>query len=145
MGYIEYHTNNSGGSWWLQTSHWQALERAGWIVHWYHDANDDSHEHSEPADNSWSGHSHGYSDPLIPATSSGKDWMGALATSAAKEVNSIQEAEDALSEFESVTGHNADSEGCSCCGPPHSFSYHDDKGKTHYFDSSPSGYNRSWS
>lgn len=32
---IEYSSNNSGGSWWLNDQQWLALEKAGWNVHWY--------------------------------------------------------------------------------------------------------------
>jgi hypothetical protein len=31
---IEYDSNNSGGSWWLKDSDWEALEKAGWKVKW---------------------------------------------------------------------------------------------------------------
>ncbi|ERB55312.1 hypothetical protein N806_29720 [Rhodococcus sp. P27] len=33
--YIEYNSNNSGGSWWLTDEDWYALERAGWDVQWF--------------------------------------------------------------------------------------------------------------
>ena len=32
--YVEYITNNSGGSWWLSDDDWKALEAAGWKVEW---------------------------------------------------------------------------------------------------------------
>ena len=32
--YVEYHSNNSGGSFWLSDSDWRALEAAGWKVNW---------------------------------------------------------------------------------------------------------------
>ena len=32
--YVEYITNNSGGSWWLSDDDWKALEAAGWRVEW---------------------------------------------------------------------------------------------------------------
>lgn len=31
---IEYRSNNSGGSWWLEEADWKALEAAGWDVEW---------------------------------------------------------------------------------------------------------------
>jgi hypothetical protein len=34
--YVEYTTNNSGGSWWLSEEDWKALEAAGWKVEWRH-------------------------------------------------------------------------------------------------------------
>ena len=32
--YVEYSSNNSGGSWWLKDEDWKALEAAGWKVVW---------------------------------------------------------------------------------------------------------------
>lgn len=49
----------------------------------------------------------------------GDRWLGALATRATREGLS---REAAIAEWESVTGQNADSEGCDCCGQPHYFS-----------------------
>lgn len=34
---VTYSTNNSGGHWWLKTSDWLALEKAGWTVVWRSD------------------------------------------------------------------------------------------------------------
>jgi hypothetical protein len=34
---VEYSSNNSGGYWWLKDKDWQALEDAGWYVHWGRD------------------------------------------------------------------------------------------------------------
>ena len=31
---VNYSSNNSGGSWWLNDSDWKALEKAGWTVEW---------------------------------------------------------------------------------------------------------------
>jgi hypothetical protein len=44
--------------------------------------------------------------------------LGAIATDAEKEFNSIEEAID---EFMAITGEDPYAEGCECCGPPHSF------------------------
>lgn len=33
-GYVDYESNNSGGSWWLEDEDWYALEDAGWNVRW---------------------------------------------------------------------------------------------------------------
>ncbi len=43
-------------------------------------------------------------------------FLGALATSATKEFLNKQ---DAIKDFEKVTGAVYDDEGCECCGPPH--------------------------
>lgn len=147
MGRIDYSSNNSGGSFWLKDADWRALERAGWIVHWLHDWNDPDHTHAEPVTDKWSkkNHHHGYSDPLLPANHSGEDWLGASATHASKEVSSKGAANDAIDEFEAATGQNAGSQGCNCCGPPHSFTYYDDNDEPHYFDVYPTEYKRGWS
>lgn len=34
LPYVEYHSNNSGGYWWLNDSDWRALESAGWVIGW---------------------------------------------------------------------------------------------------------------
>lgn len=47
-------------------------------------------------------------------------FLGALATSASKETDSIG---DLLRQFEEITGENVSDEGCNCCGAPHSFSW----------------------
>jgi hypothetical protein len=45
-------------------------------------------------------------------------WLGAVAKTASKEFASI---DDAIKEFESITGQDANSKGCDCCGRPHEF------------------------
>ena len=164
--YVEYDTNNSGGSWWLKTADWQALENAGWIIHWIHelipvydkdglkcyvdDVDNPSHTHypSEDYDYDlkWGNHKHKYSDPLVPSTWSGGDWMGAAATSAAKVVANSDEAFAAVGEFERITKQRASDEGCNCCGPPHSFTLVDDEGNSKYFSSKPviERYDQGW-
>lgn len=47
-----------------------------------------------------------------------KTFLGAWATEASKGFNNI---EDAIEDFQSITGEDADDEGCPCCGPPHQF------------------------
>lgn len=146
-GILTYSSNNSGGSWWLEDSDWDALEAAGWVVHWHHDADDPSHEHADASE--WAGisHSHAYSDRLVAVekpTSDAFRWLGALAKSASK---ATDDPDAAIAEFESLTNQSADDEGCNCCGPPHNFSFTDSEGKNHYFDSAPVSvsYQRSWS
>lgn len=127
--YIEYSSNNSGGSWWLSDDNWRALEDAGWVVHWVHDPDDPSHEHSEPPGKWAMEHHHGYTDPLLPATSNGERWLGALAKSAAKVTD---DPEAAIAEWERVTHQAASDEGCNCCGPPHSFTFYRADGTRSY-------------
>lgn len=45
-------------------------------------------------------------------------YLGAIATSASK---SFASEEDAIADWESITGQNAWDAGCSCCGQPHNF------------------------
>lgn len=90
---ISYSSNNSGGDWWLKDKDWYALEKAGWKVEWFKDDKDGIYGNN-------------------------KRWLGALASRATKDFDSI---EDARSEFERITGQNADDEGCDCCGQPHNF------------------------
>lgn len=146
MGILEYSANNSGGSWWINLEGWKALEEAGWVVHWIHNLDDPDHEHTPEEGNEWSrfkmDHTHSYGDDILVRSSwNGDDWLGAAAKSAAIETDNPDEA---VRIFEQATGQNADDEGCNCCGPPHSFSYTVD-GKTNYFESRPSGYERGWS
>lgn len=46
--------------------------------------------------------------------------LGALATSAECEFETLAEC---VASFERATGQDASDEGCSCCGPPHSFQW----------------------
>ena len=62
------------------------------------------------------------------------DWyetsfLGALATSAEKEFETLKEA---VEEFESTAGQDLADEGCNCCGPPHSMMWTDADGKYNY-------------
>ena len=91
---ITYSSNNSGGDWWLTDKDWYALENAGWVVDWVKD--NEYHQ-------KW-----GRSER----------WLGALATRAYREGLSYSEA---VEEWETITGQSAYSEGCPCCGQPHSF------------------------
>lgn len=85
MPRIEYQSNNSGGSWWLNDEQWLALERAGWQVEWL-------------------------DKPFA---------MGAV-----REGLSFQEA---VAEWERVTGCSAKERGCDCCCRPHFFRDRDEE------------------
>lgn len=99
---VNYSSNNSGGGWWLNDEDWYALEKAGWDVDWI--ADEDS-KFARPDEDG--------------------RWLGALAREASKEFGSMQEA---VEEWQSVTGQYAADEGCNCCGPPHNFSGEDENG-----------------
>lgn len=97
---VEYDSNNSGGSWWLDDADWIALEKAGWKVNWSRDQDRFGKKEER--------------------------WLGTLATSASREGLSLR---DAVDEWESVTGKCSTDAGCPCCGQPHSFTLYDDNGK----------------
>jgi hypothetical protein len=105
MATVEYSSNNSGGSWWLDDKDWYALEEAGWKVDWVK-----NNEHYR-------------------AYGEGDRWLGALASRASREGLSMGAA---IREWESVTGQSSNALGCGCCGAPHSFS--DDAGNYYYPD-----------
>jgi hypothetical protein len=91
--HVEYSSNNSGGSWWLDDKDWQALESAGWEVQWVKD------------------------DPSR-LFANGDRFLGALATNAIRRDLGLREA---VAEWERITGQDATDEGCPCCGHPHMF------------------------
>jgi hypothetical protein len=96
---VEYHSNNSGGEWWLDDGNWLALEKAGWKVQWCRE-NEVLGKKRER-------------------------WLGALATRATREGLSLR---DAVAEWERVTGKSSTDAGCACCGQPHDFTEYDDEG-----------------
>lgn len=91
---VEYSHNNSGGRWWLKDKDWEALEKAGWKVRWI--AKD----------------KYAMKDP------DGKRFLGALAQEATRSGLSLEEA---VAEWEKITGLESTDPGCSCCGQPHTF------------------------
>lgn len=126
---IEYSSNNSGGSWWLDKKDWIALEKAGWTVQWgslyfckskYRLTGEKTpnYKFKECASSEvCKGHRlfKSYKDMTNNDT-----WLGCYAQYAKKDFNSPKEA---LEEFERVTGKSVMEEGCNCCGAPHSFSW----------------------
>lgn len=104
---VEYSSNNSGGYWWLTDEDWAYLEKAGWSVDWC-----------------------SARQGVFRADSDGR-WLGALATSATKDVDDPQ---DAVDEWSRITGQDPSDEGCNCCGQPHNFSFRDENGDYHYMD-----------
>jgi len=123
--FVQYRTNNSGGSWWLTDDDWKRLEEAGWTVDWGDTYFCNSKfSFTQPPDSAE------LCDPGVECSGHRKydtwqeadrdRWMGALAVSAHKRVSSLA---DALKEFETVTGQSATDDGCNCCGAPHSFNW----------------------
>lgn len=109
--YVEYSSNNSGGSWWLDDEDWHALEAAGWEVRWEKDNAD--------------GFGRG-----------GDRFLGALAMYAIKRDTDLGPA---IHEWETITGESSNALGCGCCGTPHSFTLYDDDGtwRDSYYPSYP--------
>jgi hypothetical protein len=99
---VNYSSNNSGGSWWLEDADWKALEKAGWKVEWCKDKK-----------------------APFRADKNGR-WLGALATHASLKCKSPEEA---INSWKEITKQDPWVEGCNCCGNPHNFSYTDNHGK----------------
>lgn len=123
---VIYSSNNSGGRWWLSQKDWEALEDAGWTVHW---VNQDAVGLSRAGDYRGYDFDKCLDTDGYPTRDKAGEWLGATAKSAAIEVDNVQ---DAIESFESVTGQDASAEGCNCCGEPHNFTYQDEDGETHY-------------
>jgi len=102
---LEYDSNNSGGSFWLDDEHWFALAEAGWEIAWAMGSGLD------------------YDRLPPPKNASARDrrrWLGTLATKARiTTFNPLQ----SIREWEKITESDASAEGCNCCGPPHTFSW----------------------
>ena len=103
---VEYSTNNSGGNYWLTKEDWRALQDAGWLImDWDNSVYDEKGQYV-PDENG------------LPMVSHPADLD--KAHYAFKLFDNIQEA---LVEFEKLTGQNVSDEGCNCCGAPHSFTW----------------------
>lgn len=146
--YVEYNSNNSGGSWWLDDEDWKALEQAGWKVHWAHLENlyTDEEGYVQEEDGTPKLVPIGEGNSRFGASFSTKDengewrYMGSLAKCAYRVGLGLSAA---ASEWERVTGKSSTDAGCPCCGQPHNFTEYDDEGK--YVDSGPSvDYSCSW-
>lgn len=115
MVLVEYETNNYGGNWCLKDEDWFNLQKAGWEIglRGIYDKKKDE-----------------FID-TYKAFDGKTRWLGAIATNARKEFNSVEEA---LREFELITKATITDEGCGCCGAPHSFNWTDEKEKYNYCD-----------
>lgn len=103
---VEYSTNNSGGSYWLKEKDWEALQDAGWLIADWDNLVYDTDGEYVPDENG------------LPTVSRPADLS--KAHYAYKLFNNIQ---DAIAEFEKLTGQDVSDEGCNCCGAPHSFTW----------------------
>lgn len=136
--YVEYSSNNSGGSWWLKDEDWKSLEAGGWKVEWASLENlyDEKGNYVRDEDGT---------PKLVPVgqgnsrfrsfarESNGEyRYMGALAKTAYRVGLPLRESAE---EWEKLTGKSSTDAGCACCGQPHTFTEYDDNGK--YVDSGP--------
>lgn len=103
---VRYSTNNSGGSDWLRVKDWEALEKSGWRTYGFGNFEYDS-KGNEILD------AEGY--PKFIGRKERRIY-------GYKKFDSIQEA---LEEFEKLTGQDVSDEGCNCCGAPHNFNWGD--------------------
>ena len=141
---VTYESNNSGGSWWLEDKDWGELEKAGWYVIWsgvYHCHSDFSlmeHEKyaiekkGEPCKTDKDCKGHRICDSMKEAED--HRYLGALAKACEKEFEGENVKEcvnNAMIEFEKITGQDIADEGCNCCGAPHHFDW-EVKGKYNY-------------
>lgn len=108
---VEYNSNNSGGSWWLEDEDWYELEKNGWKVAWYKEDYDYKDGNYQPDENGF---------PKMKELEGRNDlrWLGCLAKTAFYKCENM---EDAIRSFETITGKDTRATGCECCGEPHSF------------------------
>ena len=145
--YVEYESNNSGGSWWLKDEHWKALEAAGWKVQWANLENvytECGRDYVREPDGTPKLVPAGEENSTFPSmareTNGEHRWLGALAKNAFRVGLGLREAAE---EWERVTGMDTTDAGCACCGQPHTFTEYDDNGK--YVTSGPSAsYEAHW-
>jgi len=124
---IQYSSNNSGGSWWLNDNDWINLEKAGWTVIWggYYFCKDKYRlievpkNKKEPCKSREVCEGHRRYDSHEEVDRNDFILLGALAHDAEKEFETPREA---MLEFEQITGQDVSDEGCNCCGYPHKFS-----------------------
>lgn len=118
---IEYHSNNSGGSWWLKDADWKALAVAGWKVVWageefvYENGKNKRDKAEFPVTKKTNKPS------FCRKEKGGWRYLGSLSKGYA--YKHFDSPKAAMEEFEQITGQNVSDEGCNCCGPPHAFSW----------------------
>ena len=144
-GYVEYSSNNSGGSWWLKDEDWIKLEKAGWEVQWGQayfcgSKHQMASESLKPKKACPKGKCNGHHFKSYKDMTEKDRWLGSLATSAIKRNTTMKAA--AL-EWETVLNMRATDAGCACCGQPHRFTEYDANGQ--YVNSGPeTSYEARW-
>jgi hypothetical protein len=99
-GYVEYSSNNSGGSWWVSDRQWFDLESAGWQVAWF------------------------AGDTGYPTSAAGY-YLGGLASDAKRTGVTLEEA---MAEWQWITALDPCAIPCFSSAPPHSFAEYDADG-----------------
>jgi hypothetical protein len=155
-GWIEYGSNNSGGSFWLKDEDWKALAEAGWTVDWFYTATtkygvlpqsgrrygdtwEEATRERVPGEPEWPNSKtpgdstvHKIARTYDEAVALREKHGGYFNTLAVSAVKQGANAAELVAEFERITGQIASDEGCNCCGPPHSFTWHDEDGSKSY-------------
>lgn len=158
-GWIEYDSNNSGGSFWLKDADWQKLEDAGWHINWitvtdrdnyqggryvaadsgptYGDTWEEATKRYTVGEPRWSNDTYRTDERIVAvaatydeAVALRKKHKGYFGTLAVSCVKQGDNPDALIEEWENITGQRASDEGCNCCGPPHSFEWHADDGTT---------------
>lgn len=113
---VEYSSNNSGGHWWLTTEQWINLEKAGWEVIWGgYKFCKGGNVRDGCSKEECSGHKRFNSFKEMTKRDT---WLDSYATDASVQADSL---EDAIAQWEDITGENSKAQGCHCCGQPHNF------------------------
>lgn len=118
MVLIQYRSNNSGGHFWISEEDWKNLEKAGWVIKWIWESWAWDEENKIILDENGLPKKEQRLDYDGKPMKVGSLFCGTKAMYAVKDFNSIEEA---IEEFESITGQDVYNLGCDCCGPPHSF------------------------
>ena len=101
MKVYEYFSNNSGGSYWLDDEDWKKLEKAGWRI-----AGFDDFVYTNSGD--------------YKKDNNGLPIINRKSTTPVYAYKKFDSLDEAIADFESITGEDYYAEGCSCCGQPHS-------------------------
>ena len=135
---LEYSSNNSGGSFWLSDEDWKNMEDAGWKVQWGGRWFCNSKWNLRPKERPAYLEKECSQDEECPGHPAARNfeevnksmrWLGALATNATIETDNPKRT---IREWEDLVSQDSCATGCSCCGPPHDFSWRDEDGRYHY-------------
>lgn len=109
--FVEYSSNNSGGYWWLSDDDWIKLEKYGWKVVWNNMEIQYDKKGNYLIDNDGM-------PKLILNKKLDESFLGAKARRAFRAGLTYDEA---IEDWEKLTGENHAAKGCPCCGSPHDF------------------------